>query len=242
MKTMRSVGIALLIPISILCAEAKAHAATDPLWQKALAVATSSKNEFPQAMTETEEVHDLQGKLEERTVSSYKLTLDSSLQVQIHLSKSTKNGADNTKAKKKELGSDFLAEVLSDESDPFALSVQGSIIHKRTKMTRVIDGYECIGFEFTKKSKGGVSKGVAFLDSTSGAPRQVMTVPKVMPVVPEVTVKKMIETTSYIVTKTGKWRVAQVEIKLRIAAKIMPGVVFEGRVTTQYVLDNYYEG
>ncbi len=229
----------LLLSLVILVLTTSSSWADDALWSKATAIVTASKNEFPQRMTETEEVHDMSGKLEEQSQSSFRLTLDASLAPHIELVRSTKNGTDDTKAKRKELGNGYESEILGESGNPFLDKAQDHVTYARSKMKRKIDGQHCIGYRYEIRSKTDAEKGVVFLDAETGLPRLKISVPNTLPRIEGVTIKKMIVSNHYYVTKSGKWRTKRVVIKTRISVKVMPQVIFEGRVTTTLAFADY---
>ncbi len=227
------------IAVALVPLLASPPAPPDPLWAKAVAIAAASDNELPQAMTEHEIVVNDRGRLDEETVSHYRITLGSDLRPRRELLRSRRNGLDHTAARRAELERAAEQRFFAGTDHPFDPGSQASVQSRRTKVRETVRGHDCVLFEYVLTGPDATWTGVAYLDHRSGLPVRTVAKPDRFADLEDVTVLDVIATADYEAPANDRWRTARYTLKAKIEVKLMPLVTYQGISTTTYTFSDY---
>jgi hypothetical protein len=145
--------------------------AEDPLWQKAVEVATANLNWIPEKVVLLEEVYSRLGLRQEVTETYSTLRRENSGQVELTFQKVISNGRDVT--------DDFIQEfgktMNLDESEyrvehPFHSSNEYGVESTKKGKRRHMLGKSCVQYDFTYRNEKGTWQGTAWLEEETGVP------------------------------------------------------------------------
>lgn len=184
MRVVKKLGVWLFIGI-ISCltilGPAYANEKEGDLWQKAVQIAAPSQKYAPGKIYAHVEEFNRRGKVTKVEESWIQLTADQNHQIKTAYLKAQENGKDVTDRKNKQLNSDGKnparrpskreLSLGNDDLNPFNPKVQKDVFYHPTDRKEVINGQECILYEYIwKKSAGITQKGTAWLDKATGRP------------------------------------------------------------------------
>jgi hypothetical protein len=182
-----------------------AGSASDPLWQKALAVAQSN-GDWVAGLTitrsevvykgETNGVHEIWQRSE----------LGKDGEVTTRLAKVFEDGKDVTEQeKKKENGKKASTQPTGS---PFSVESQARLFLTVTNRSRMIAGKDCVGYLFeVRNTNAPKTRGVAWLERATGIPVELENV--TLDPLPDKRMKEITITTRYESTTDGTWRVKE---------------------------------
>jgi len=184
----------------------------DPLWRKAIAVASTNADWVPGLVVMRSEVLR-KGASQGVHEMWQRSTLDQKGEVVTQTVKILEDGKDVTekeKPKNKATGAPRKKPGGPTGGNPFDPEVQDRILLKLAPSSRTIAGRDCVGYAFELKTgDGALAKGVAWLEKGTGIPAEIENM--TLEPLPEKHLKRLAFTTRYGTTADGVWRVQTIE-------------------------------
>jgi len=199
----------LLALASLTTSVVAASALEDPLWSKAIAIATANSNWVPGLTIIRTEV--LQGGKSEGVHEVWQRSSSGTGgDLVTETVKVLEDGKDVTAREKKKIDAKAdRKETAKLGGHPFDLKVQERLILKPTEQTKVISHRNCVAYEFElRNTNGGVTKGVSWLEKETGWPAEIENM--TMNPLPDKHFKRMAITTRYEASPEGRWQAKEV--------------------------------
>jgi hypothetical protein len=214
----------------------------DPLWQKAVKIASANDNWVPGYVVHREEVYSRIGIRQEKTITHSQLRRHEKPDVEVTFLTITQNGKDITE----EFTSEFGRTVILEEDEyrvdhPFKAYSLGAVEYERLDKIKNIDGHRCIAYEFSYIDKRGTWKGTAWLEEESGVPRFVEG--KLVSVPFEegwYTLLGLEVATSFTTSDNGSWYPERAIVDSRIEVVIKLFQSYRGRVKETYTFSKHW--
>jgi hypothetical protein len=208
-----------------------ADATKDPLWRKAVAVATANADWVPGlVIIRSEVLHKGQ------TVGVHEIWQRSKLgpkgEVMRETVKILEDGKDVTKPEKKKSNAKSEAKKTggNEGGHPFDAAVQDQLSLKMMDRSRTIAGRDCVGYAFElRNTNGPVVRGTAWLEKGTGVPSEIENM--TLDPLPDKRFKHLTLTTRYETTTNGTW------LARTMTANITMSVIFikaDARLTTTF--------
>ncbi len=198
LKTATFVALALFWPRAFLCA---ADSAKDPLWRKAVAVATASANWAPGLVVTRSEVLR-KGEVAGVHEMWRRSKLGAKGEVVTETVKVLEDGEDVTKAEKNDENRETKKAGSKGGLNPFDARVQEQLSLKVLDRSRSIAGRNCVGYAFElRNTNGPVVRGTAWLEKETGVPSEIENM--TLDPLPDKHLKRLTMTTCYETTTNG---------------------------------------
>jgi hypothetical protein len=241
----KRIVILFIVAAAVLLGEAFALVRAgnhDPLWEKAVKIASANDNWVPGYVVHREEVYSRIGIRQEKTITHSQLTRHEKPDVEVTFLTITQNGRDITE----EFTSEFGKTVILEEDEyrvehPFKTSSLGDVEYKRLDKKKNIDGHRCVAYDFTYVDKRGTWKGTAWLEEQSGVPRYVEG--KLVSVPFEegwYTLLGLEVATSFTINENGSWYPERAIVDSRIEVVIKLFQSYKGRVKETYTFSKHW--
>ena len=219
---------------------AQTRATQDTLWAKAVALAEANQNWMPTLWHEAETIFDKKGKVEETTERQLLLGVmpDGNLDVQV--TRATKNGKDDLETARRELEASKEAYARDNPEDNlFDPSIQHTVTATRSSDVKRINGRAYVGFTYVQTTQEGDWAGTAWLDAETGMPAQVESTPQGLPMKEDgVEVRALTSITHFNVSAPDAWYPVKVQIDVEFKAKYAV-FSFKGTSKTTITLSGY---
>jgi hypothetical protein len=186
-----------------------ASALDDPLWAKAIGIASANSNWVPGLVIIRSEV--LQGGKSEGVHEVWQRSSSGEKgEVITQTVKVLEDGKDVTAREKKKIDTKADHKVTAKlGGHPFELKVQERLILKPTQQTKVISNKTCVAYEFELRNTNGVvTRGVGWLEKETGWPAEIENM--TMSPLPDKHFKRMGITTRYEAGPEGRWQAKEV--------------------------------
>ncbi len=240
----RRVHTALLIGTLFVGLSAGAAWGTDqdPLWQKAVEIASANDNWVPGHVIHNEEVYSRIGILQENTVTHSELQRQQNRDVEVAFLKILQNGRDITEEFTREFGRTVILEEDEYRVDhPFRSSALGSVEYQRLDKKKNIRGKKCISYAFTYVDKRGTWEGTAWLEDGSGVPVFIQGTLVSVPLEESwYTLLGLAVTTSFTTNENGSWYPESAVVDSRIKVVIKRFHSYKGRVKETYTFSKHW--
>jgi len=186
-----------------------ASALDDPLWAKAIGIASANSNWVPGLTIIRTEVLE-GGKSEGVHEVWQRSSLGAKDEVATQTVKVLEDGKDVTAREKKKIDTKADRKVTAKlGGHPFDLKAQGQLVVKATEQTKLISNRNCVAYEFELRSTNGVlTKGVSWLEKETGWPAEIENM--TMNPLPDKHFKRMGITTRYEASPEGRWQAKEV--------------------------------
>jgi hypothetical protein len=229
--------LSILVPFSINSISAD----IDPLWQKAVEIASSNENWVPGYVIHNEAVYSKLGIRVENTETHSALRKLQDGKVEVVFLKVVQNSRDITEQFKKEIGERV---VLSEEDyrveHPFRISDQPRVSYKRINKKRAINRKSCILYEFTYRNEQGTWQGEAWLEEKTGTPVLVQGRLITVPYNDDWCIISGLETTISFFSSNGDWYPESSIIDSIVEIGDNPSEMYKGKVRETYEFKNYW--
>jgi hypothetical protein len=229
--------------LAIVVSWTTAHAVgQDPLWQKALEIASHNDHWVPGYVVHNEEVFSRIGIRQEKTITHSRVTPHESREVEVTFLQILFNGRDITR----EFTDEFGTMMILDESEyrvehPFRESVQSNVEYSRLDKTKNINGNHCLSYDFTYENEKGVWKGTAWIDETTGAPVKVEGVLLSVPLDERWYTTLGLEVTTVFTTdETGAWYPMEAVVDSEIEMVVRKTQTYRSRIRETYTFSEYW--
>ena len=214
----------------------------DPLWQKAVEIASANDNWVPGHVIHREEVYSRIGIRQEKTITHSLLQRYEKRDVEVTFLTINQNGKDITE----EFTSEFGETVILEEDEyrvdhPFRSSSLASVEYHRLDKKKTIHGRKCIAYTFTYIDKRGTWEGTAWLEEGSGVPLFVQG--KLVSVPFEeswYTLLGLEVATSFTTNENGSWYPESAIVDSRIEVVIKLFQSYKGRVKETYTFSKHW--
>jgi hypothetical protein len=204
-----------------------AEAATDPLWQKALAVARTNADWVAGLVVmrseilhkgETNGVHEIWtrsklGTNDEVITQTVKVLEDGEDVTKEETKKEEKQKKKKTKDKDNKTSG-------QPGINPFDPERQDRVTVERNNQSRNIEGRDCVGYAFeVRNTNGPTARGIAWLEKETGVPSEIEDM--TLDPLPDKHLKAVTTTTRYETTTGGVWRVKEMRMKTKASVLFM---------------------
>ena len=241
----RRINVAVL-SITVLitaCAAAAAWGSDqDPLWQKAVEIASVNDNWVPGHVIHREDVYSRLGIRQEKTVTHSQLQRHQKRDVEVTFLTIHQNGKDITE----EFTSEFGKTVILEEDEytvdhPFKPSSLNSVEYNKLDKVKKINGRACIAYEFTYVDKRGTWEGTAWLEEDSGVPIYVQGTLVSVPFEEGwYTLLGLEVATSFTTNENGSWLPETAVVDSRIEVVVKRFQSYKGRVKETYTFSKHW--
>jgi hypothetical protein len=205
----------------------------------ALQIAASNEELMPTEIKEEIKAFRTKDKIDQHTISFYKVFKDKDKIIRGKLIKSTRDGKDFTKGKQKELDKQKDENIFKRENNIFLRENQDKISIKRNGQTKVIQSRKCVAIEYIYSLPDTVEKGVVWLDEATGVPCKLETVPGKLPEIKKTRIHNAKVELDYTITPGGKWYLEKSMFKADIEAKILVFFTYKGKFSVESIFLNY---
>ena len=231
----------LLLSVGLLGGAVRASD-LDPLWQKAVEIASANDNWVPGHVIHREEVYSRMGIRQEKTITHSELQRHDKPDVEVTFLTITQNGKDITE----EFTSEFGETVILEEDEyridhPFRSSSLGNVEYERLDKRKNIQGRKCVAYDFTYIDKRGTWEGIAWLEEASGVPRYVEGKLVTVPFEESwYTLLNLEVATSFTISENGSWypETAVVDSRIEVVIKLFQS--YKGRVKETYTFSKHW--
>ena len=239
----RAVRIGVFVGVILLgTAAVIVSGVDDPLWQKAVAIASANENWVPGYVIHNEEVYSRIGIRQENTVTHSELHPYENRDVEVIFLKILQNGEDITEEFTEEFGDSMILE--EDEyliEHPFRPSSVTEVVYRRLNKRKNVQGKKCIPYAFTFEDSRGTWEGTAWLEEESGTPLLVQGTLVSVPLTEKwYTVSALEVTTSFTSTKDGEWYADHAVIDSHIEVVIKLFQSYKSRIIETYTFKDYW--
>ncbi|MGQ9617026.1 MAG: hypothetical protein ACUVWJ_11585 [Spirochaetota bacterium] len=213
----------------------------DPLWEKAVEIASLNENWVPGYVIHNEAVYSKLGIRIENTETHSNLRKLQDGKVEVIFLKVLQNSRDITEQFKKEIGERIILE--EDEykvEHPFRSFLQQNVSFKRLNKRKVINRKNCVLYEFTYRNEQGTWQGVAWLEEKTGTPVLVQGRLITVPFKDEWCTISGLETTISFYSNNGDWYPESSIIDSIVEIGDNPSDVYKGRVKETYEFRDYW--
>lgn len=185
----RKPAVLLIAVLALPLPAAAAAAPADPLWLAAVATAARAKEWSPGEMRILIELADDGGRTLDTWDNRYRISAGTDGILRTEVVAASRNGKDETR-KEREAQAKRDRDALSGDGsswtrfldDPLDPAVQDSVTISPLPGSRTIAGAACVSFSFILlKPKDASVEGIAWLDASTGAPVEVISVPRPLP-------------------------------------------------------------
>ncbi len=237
--------MALICGLVFLCACAEigwAENVESGLWEKAVKIADANKDWVPGHVRIIDKTFDLDEKLVESSETELAIPALPICEPAIIVLKAETNGK-NVKAKvQKDLNDELVLEN-EEEENPFLPEIQKHVTVTPLNQNKSIRGRNCTSFEYVLvNSNKQQFKGVAWLETEGGAPREVSYYAASTPIkTDDFTITRASVVQGYDHTSNNAWHMTEKTSKLSIEAKPFPLVRFKGNVHIFETYDKHWK-
>lgn len=205
-----------ILALAVLCSWTFLFAAnpkTDPLWCKAVAVATANADWVPGLASTRTEIFN-----KGEVVAVHEMWQRSKPgpngEVVMETVKMLEDGKEVTKSEKKknEKKNATKKSFIKEGGNPFDESVQDRLSLKVIDRFRTIAGWACVGYDFElRNTNSRVARGAVWLEKETGVPLEIEEM--TMDTLPDSHLKQLSSTTLYEITTNGTWLVKTMTTK-----------------------------
>jgi hypothetical protein len=232
------IGVAVLWP----AVSNSSAVGEDPLWQKALAIASNNEKWVPGFVVHNEEVYSRLGIRQENTETRSELSPHRNREVTVRFLSIVQNGRDITEEFVEEFGESIVLEEHEYRvAHPFRSSAQDRVSYTRQKGKKRIEGSPCIPFEFVYENERGTWRGTAWLEEESGTPLLVEGTLETVPLEEKwYTIAGLETSTTFITDDRGGWYPlsAVVDSRIEVVTKLFQS--YKSRVKETYTFRDYW--
>jgi hypothetical protein len=214
----------------------------DPLWQRALDIASTNERWVPGHVVHDEEVYSRIGIRQEKTETHSRITPLEGSEVEVTFLQILFNGRDITREFTEEFGETMVLEESEYRVEhPFRKSAQASVAYSRLDKTKKIDGSLCVPYAFTYVNERGTWEGTAWLDEKTGTPVLVEGVLVSVPLDEKwYTISGLEITTTFATDETGAWYPRQAVVDSQIEVVVRQTQTYRSRVKETYTFSEYW--
>lgn len=182
MRKLFAVFLVIILGIGFVIAQ---ESPADPLWQKAVTLAGANLDWVPgKTMSRVIELDD-SGKTKSITESWFRFYLDQDNQVEAELLKEVKDGKDITAERRKKMAENRKKQTAApdsknekrpkknidlSDSNPFVPEIQSTVTKKNLERREVVQGENCLVYEYKFTGDELSYKGLVWLEETTGTP------------------------------------------------------------------------
>lgn len=214
----------------------------DPLWQKAMEIASMNDKWVPGYVIHNEAVYSKLGIRFENTETHSVLRKLQDGKVELTFLKVVQNGRDITRQFKKEIGEKMILEEEEYRVEhPFRGSSPSNVQYRRMNKKRIINRKSCILYEFTYKNEQGTWQGTAWLEEKTGAPLLVQGTLVTVPLKEEWYTISGLETTISFTSNNGDWYPESTIIDSLIEIGEDPSELYKSRVKETYEFKDHWK-
>jgi hypothetical protein len=214
----------------------------DPLWQRALEIASVNDHWVPGHIVHDEEVYSRIGIRQEKTETYSRITPHEGKEVEVTFLQILFNGRDITKEFTDEFGETMVLEESEYRVEhPFRSSVQANVSYSRLDKSKRIEGSQCVSYAFTYVNERGTWEGTAWLDEKTGTPVLVEGVLVSVPLDEKwYTISGLEITTTFTTDETGAWYPSQAVVDSQIEVVLKQTQTYRSRVKETYTFSEYW--
>jgi hypothetical protein len=214
----------------------------DPLWQRAMEIATANENWVPGFVVHLEEVYSGLGIRQEKIETHSSLDRHHNREVEATFLKILENGRDITESFTEEFGKSVVLEEEEYRIEhPFRSLVQESVRFTKTDRVKKIQGIRCAIYSVSYEAERGTWKGTAWLDESTGIPKRVEVELVTVPLDEKwYTILDLQVMTTFITDGNGAWYAEEAVVDSEIEFVVRETKVYRSRIKETYNFSDYW--